>query len=156
MNQSKAQNTIPPIAETPGFIIELTAKRLKHAFQKALVNWDAGITADQWMVLNMLYEQDGISQFEIGQVASKDAPTVTRIIDLLVEKALLQRSPDPADRRRFKIHLTTAGKNKYRKLISHVRDFRLNHFNGLEDSDLLTLRKILSKIDLNIQKHKSL
>ena len=144
-----------PIADTPGFIIELTAKRLKHAFQKALVKWNSGITADQWMILNMLYEQDGISQFEIGKIASKDAPTVTRIIDLLVDKDLLHRSPDPADRRRFKIHLTTKGKNKYRKLISHVREFRLNHFSGLNETDLQTLRRILSSIDSNIQKHKS-
>ena len=70
----------------PVFILERTSKKMKHAFQRVLKKWNTNLTADQWVVLQCLQEHDGLTQFEIGQKTYKDAPTLTRIIDKLVNK----------------------------------------------------------------------
>ena len=83
--------------EVWGFIIERTAKRMKQAFKRELNAASVGVTVDQWIILQFLNDRDGSSQFEIAKETYKDAPTVTRIIDLLCKKGLICRKADPTD-----------------------------------------------------------
>jgi DNA-binding MarR family transcriptional regulator len=134
-----------------GFVIEQTAKRLKKSFQQALTQMEAGITADQWVVLDLLMNKGPLNQLEICQYLAKDAPTVTRIIDLLAKKQFLQRTTDPADRRRFSITLTQKGNHRHQELISNVKLFRQKHFQSLSSDDIGHLLRILEKINFHIQ-----
>ena len=134
-----------------GFVIEQTAKRLKKSFQQALTQMEAGITADQWVVLDLLMNKGPLNQLEICQYLAKDAPTVTRIIDLLAKKQFLQRTTDPADRRRFSITLTQKGNHRHQELISNVKLFRKKHFQSLSSDDIGHLLRILEKINLHIK-----
>ena len=86
-------------SEIPGFIIERTAKRMKQFYQKMLKGANTGVTVDQWIILQTIHKDNGLSQFDIANLTFKDAPTVTRIIDLLVGKELIERIADPDDRR---------------------------------------------------------
>ena len=136
--------------KVPGFVIERTAKRLKRAFQQTLASINAGITADQWVVLHLLSEHDGLSQHEIGLRTVKDPPTITKILDLLTKKEMISRTVDPSDRRKFLISLTATGSNTVRRLMPRVQDFRQRHFHGLSDGEMRMLLKILDRINSNI------
>ena len=96
----------------PGFTLERTAKRMKQFFQQTLTAAGTEITIDQWVVLQTLNQQNGLSQLEIARATFKDPPTITRIIDLLCHKGLTERITDPEDRRRFRIQLTDGGYQK--------------------------------------------
>jgi DNA-binding MarR family transcriptional regulator len=137
-------------ARTPGYVIERTAKRLKRAFQQTLVNLDADLTADQWVILNQVYNIPGMSQQELGAATAKDKPTVTRILDKLESKKLVQRKAMKDDRRKFGIYPTASGKHKVQLLLPDVEAFRLAHFDGLDDDDVRTLLRIMDKINSNI------
>jgi DNA-binding MarR family transcriptional regulator len=140
--------------ETSGYILERTAKKLKQAFQRKLKAINAGVTADQWVVLDTLRKTDGLSQFEIAEATQKDAPTLTRIIDLLCEKKLTERRPDPGDRRRFNVFLTPQGQEKIRLLSPLVKTFRQKSWNGLSNEDLKLLTRILERINGNIDESR--
>jgi len=134
-----------------GYYIEHTAKRLKRAFQRTLSKLDADITADQWVILHMVYSQEGLSQREIAYETSKDGPTVTRILDLMRAKRLIVRMPDRRDRRRFGVHLTAHGRATVDMLLPKVRSFRSRHFEGLSNADVQSLIGILGTINSNIK-----
>lgn len=136
--------------EISGFIIERTAKRMKQSFKSILKDKNAGITVDQWVILQELKKEDGLSQFEIAARTFKDAPTVTRIIDLLCKKQLLERLPDPKDRRKFNIFLTKAGKAKIVEVLPMVESFRAEAWNGLSDKEINQLKNILNTIFKNL------
>ncbi len=142
-------------ARTPGYIIERTAKRLKRAFQKTLATLEADITVDQWVVLDLIQKQPGMSQQEIGVATAKDRPTVTRIIDKLEVKQLVERQPGDGDRRKFGIYPTAQGSDKVAQLMPKVEEFRLAHFEGLDDKDVQTLLRIMDKINYNISSLQS-
>ena len=133
-----------------GFVIERTSKRMKQYFQRLLKENKTGITVDQWIILQLLDKEDGISQLEIAQQTYKDAPTVTRIIDLLVNKDLLVRVPDANDRRRFNIHLTEVGHAKIKEILPLAKDFRLTAWDGLTDDDKNKLTTYLNTIFKNL------
>ena len=50
-----------------------------------------------------------MTQVEIAALMMRDKTTITRRIDGLVKKQLVERNPDPDDRRYFRIGLTVAG-----------------------------------------------
>ena len=123
---------------------------MKQSFKRILKEKDAGITVDQWVILQELEKENGLSQFEIATRTFKDAPTVTRIIDLLCNKQLLERLPDPEDRRKFNIFLTDSGKAKILEVLPMVESFRAEVWNGMSDRDLNQLRNILNTIFNNL------
>jgi DNA-binding MarR family transcriptional regulator len=137
-------------AELPGFILERTAKRMKQFFQQQLTAADAGITIDQWVILQVLDQQEGLSQLDIARATYKDAPTVTRIIDLLCQKGLTRRLADPADRRRFKIELTPVGRDKIQAVLPVIQAARREAWRGLQEAEIGQLADILNTIFDNL------
>lgn len=132
--------------EIPGFILERTAKRMKQVFSQRLKAAGAGITADQWVILQELDKRNEQSQLELAQATFKDAPTITRIIDLLCKKKLTERLPDPEDRRRFKIALTKEGRILIDRLMPMVKEYRRQVWAPLEEKEINRLITVLNKI----------
>ncbi|MCB9297870.1 MAG: MarR family transcriptional regulator [Lewinellaceae bacterium] len=135
--------------------MERTAKRLKQFFQQQLTAADTGITIDQWVVLQVLDRQEGLSQLEIARETYKDAPTITRIIDLLCRKGLTQRVTDPADRRRFKIQLTGEGREKIDATLPIIRDARRQAWQGIEDTEIDRLVDVLNDVFNNLSSEEA-
>ena len=133
-------------SEISGFILERTAKRMKQYFQQCLAGAEAGITIDQWVVLQELDKQDGLSQLEIAKATFKDAPTITRIIDLLCQKGLTERVVDTEDRRRFKIHLTEEGNSRIKQVLPIIRKARSDAWEGMRDEQIDQLVFLLNKV----------
>ena len=69
------------IKDTLGFILYRTALALKSALQRCLNENGYEITPEQWGLIRHLWEEEGLSQREIGEKAAKDKPNVTRILD---------------------------------------------------------------------------
>ncbi|MDZ7898154.1 MAG: MarR family transcriptional regulator [Arcicella sp.] len=65
------------------------------------------------------YEANGVSQNELAEMTVKDAPTVTRIIDLLVKKGLAERTMAENDRLRSSTlrSRTLAGKSSMKPIL---------------------------------------
>ncbi|MEL6639358.1 MAG: MarR family winged helix-turn-helix transcriptional regulator [Bacteroidota bacterium] len=149
MSKSNLQKSQPAVW---GNTIERTAKRMKQVYKRLLKEAGVGITVDQWVVLQLLRDRDGLSQLEIAERTDKDAPTITRIIDLLVRKGLCKRQPDPRDRRRFSIRLTAAGRAKIQEVSPVARAFRRRGWEGVSEVDLEQLMQTLNRIYQNLSK----
>ena len=133
-----------------GFIIERTAKRMKQACQQRLKAAGIDITVDQWVILQELAQKDGLSQYEIAKKTFKDAPTITRIIDLLCKKELTTRVLDTQDRRRFKICLTDQGKKYIEDILPVIHDFRQQAYQNLSTENMSQLIELLNTIFDNL------
>lgn len=139
--------------EMSGFTLERTVKLMKLSFSRILLlHPETDITVDQWVVINMLYKHNALSQQELGELCFKDAPTITRMIDLLVSKSLVSRTHDINDRRRFIIRLTDQGMSIYHFIYPLVREFRSEAYDGLSNEDLAHLDRSLNKIFENLSK----
>ena len=102
-----------------GFLIEKTGKKLKQTLQSVFNHLKIDLTVDQWTILSELHNLGAMSQSEIGANTFKDAPTVTRIIDILVRKDYLVRKQDTVDKRKFMITLTSHGRESVENLIPY-------------------------------------
>jgi DNA-binding MarR family transcriptional regulator len=68
-----------------------------------------GLTVIEWYILRALYDQDGQHASELARAVGRAATSFTPILDKLQDKGLIERRPDPADRRAVRIYLTDKG-----------------------------------------------
>ena len=69
------------------------------------------ITADQYVCLILLEEQDGITQQELVKRANSDPNTIRAILVLLEKRGLITRENHPSDGRARIVHITKKGRN---------------------------------------------
>lgn len=139
------------INDSLGFMIYRTALALKSALQRSFRDNGVGITAEQWAIIRHLWEEEGLSQREIGEKASKDKPNITRMLDALQKKGLIFRQCDTRDRRKFCVYLTKEGKQLHERLFPLVKSLRERVFNDkLDQPEIDLLKNLLTKINHNI------
>lgn len=85
----------------------------------------------------------------IGEVASTlaiDPSTASRLVDQRVSEGLLERSVDPADRRRVVLTITDAGRALLGELAGSRRAMLLEATEGWSGSDLRQLEHLLGRL----------
>ena len=142
--------TEPDLSRVVNYLIEQTARQIKGYGQRQFDDAGAGITVDQWVVLKIIHEQRAITQVELAQIAQKDNASITRMLDLLQKKALIQRLDDDYDRRKYMISLTTSGIDFVKRMMPLVSRIRTSIVAGIPEKDLRSLKTILEKIRHNV------
>jgi MarR family transcriptional regulator for hemolysin len=64
-----------------------------------------GMTRAQWAILIWLEREPGISQKELAELLEVEPITVARLVDRLEARGMVERRPDPRDRRIWRLHL---------------------------------------------------
>jgi len=80
------------------------------------------ITWPQLGALAALSQNDRITQRELSEIVDVDTTTVMVVCDSLEKKNLIQRLPDPSDRRVNRLVLTDCGKETIAKVYPQIRD----------------------------------
>ena len=68
-----------------------------------------GVTSDHWRVLRHLSDAVGHSMGEIAERQGINPPTLTKLVDRMVSKSMVQRAADPEDSRRVLVYATDSG-----------------------------------------------
>lgn len=80
-----------------------------------------GCSVEAWRVLDLLSDGAGHHMTALADHAFLPAPSLTKLVDQLVDQNLVFRRVDPADRRRVLAHLTPRGREHWRRLVREVR-----------------------------------
>lgn len=75
-----------------------------------------GMTRAQWAVLLRLERHEGLKQSDLAELLDIQPITLTRLVDRLCDAGLIERRPDPNDRRAKRLYLTAAA----RPLLDHI------------------------------------
>ena len=81
-----------------------------------------GLTRAQGVILARLNRQPGLSQIELAAICEVEPITVGRLVDRLEARGLLERRPDPGDRRIRRLHLLPASKTILAKIEAYKAD----------------------------------
>jgi DNA-binding MarR family transcriptional regulator len=135
-----------------GVHMDAALKVIKQDLTRRFRSNGIDLTPEQWTLLDELSNRGELTQKELAASTFKDAPTVSRIIDLLVKRDLIDRRQDEFDRRKFIVRLTQAGNELYQKSAPIVLSARKEGWSGLTDEDYDQLKTILDTVVSNIQK----
>src|SRR6187551_1358610 len=90
------------------FLVMDVARMLRtYADQRAR---QFGISRAQWGVLVRLDRSEGLKQTELAEILDLQPISLTRLLDRLAGNGLIERRPDPNDRRANRLYLTPAAR----------------------------------------------
>jgi MarR family transcriptional regulator for hemolysin len=102
-----------------------------------------GMTRAQWGILIWLERQPGLSQKELAEILEVEPITVARLIDRLEGRGMVERRPDPKDRRIWRLHLCPPAIPVLREIDRQRIDMRDLVSDGLDDSTIETMTEAL-------------
>jgi len=83
-----------------------------------------GVTANQFVLLALLADDDGITQQQLVRRASSDPNTVRAMLVLLESRGLVSRKRHPDDGRAHNVTLTRKGRQTYNRLVKKSEPLR--------------------------------
>ncbi len=114
------------------------------------------MTRAQWVMLLRLDLQPGLSQKELAELLEVEPITVARLADRLEARGLLERRPDPNDRRIWRLHLLPDAQQVLEELVIH-RDELLHMITcKLDPATIETLTKALLCMRATLSKRTEL
>ena len=141
MNQNKAI----------GFLLERTTRIIKLHFHQLFKSNGLDITPEQWVVLDILSKHNELTQKEIAAQSFKDAPSISRILDGLINKEMISKTTLETDRRITVVTLTEKGVQLVKNIYPKVENLRAMGIEGLPVADLDTMINTMNKIFDNYQ-----
>ncbi|MGJ3234843.1 MarR family winged helix-turn-helix transcriptional regulator [Marivirga sp.] len=133
------------------FQIDKTSKVSKLYSQREFDRLGMSITVEQWILLKIIEENDGLTQKELAYKSLRDPASITRTLDLLNKKGFVERQPVQDNRRQYSICLTKNGEEYIHKYMPVISSHRAKSIEGISQEDLNTLNCLLRKIQENMQ-----
>ena len=84
---------------------------LNQTFRRRIVH--LGITPDQFTVMRILQESEGLTQRQLMELMSSDPNTVASLLERMEKSELVRRIPHPRDRRAYQVELQPGGQRKF-------------------------------------------
>ena len=134
-----------------GYYLERTTRQVKLAFVQAFAEADIDLTPEQWVLVDHLMKENGVSQTDLAAKSYKNAPTVSRIIDVLERKGYVERQRFQNDRRRYKIFLTEDGRQIGQKALPLALELREKGWTGLTEDEYEQFIKIVEAVFRNYE-----
>jgi MarR family transcriptional regulator for hemolysin len=110
-----------------------------------------GISKAQWGVLMRLQLAEGLNQAELAEMLDLQPITLTRLLDVLAANGLIERKPDPNDRRANKLYLTPAALPLLERLNELGADMMSNVLDGIEQSTVESMLSDLQDVRGNLR-----
>jgi len=111
-----------------------------------------GMTRAQWAVLVRVDRSEGLNQSELAEVLDLQPITLTRLLDKLCDSGLIERRPDPADRRAKRLFLTPAARPLLERLSILGEETVAGALAGVEAESVAQMISELSLVRENLRR----
>jgi DNA-binding MarR family transcriptional regulator len=130
--------------ETLADAFRAVSRQLRHQTQQALAPWD--VTPSQARALGMLSRHGPVRLGTLSEHLRIAPRSATEVVDALAAAGLVERRPDPDDRRATLVALTSRGG----EVVAGIRAARAaeadDFFARLDDGDRAALARILATL----------
>lgn len=131
--------------------VNILNSRIKKCFIDRLQENGINITPEQYLVLDILWDKQSLSQQNIADIIQKDKNSVTKIIDSLEKKHLVKRVMDQKDRRINKIELTDEAIAMEKIATEVAISFMNDAIKGIDNQELDSFVDVMRQIKNNLE-----
>ncbi len=107
-----------------------------------------GLTLAHWVLLTALWRQDGMTIGELASYYKSDNTVLTRTLNRMTKRGLIERSPDPEDRRVIRVHLTEEA-HELSHLVDFYKDINQALLKGFSEKEQRQLFEFLERVIAN-------
>ena len=128
--------------------LAVVARRMRMRFDERVQR--SGVTRAHWTLIAAAARLPGATQKSIAQVLQISEVSAGRLIDKLCTEGFLRREACSEDRRAYRVSPTDRAEPLLKEISAIAAAQEAMAFEGLTDSDLETLERILGVIEQNI------
>lgn len=133
-----------------GSMIAQVARLMRRSFDERARS--IGVTRPQWQVLSLLSRHEGSNQGGLAEMLEVEPITLGRMIDRLQEAALVERRPDPADRRAWRLFMTPKGRELIDLMMPLARETLETALDGVGAAQRDELMGMLDRMRGNLSR----
>ena len=135
-----------------GVLANIFNCKLKKSMAATFKANGINLTAEQFLVMDTLWNQGEMTQQTIAYIIQKDKNSVTQFIDNLEKKGLVQRVVDANDRRVNNITLTKEGMAMKDNTKAVAIEAINRILEGISEEELQTFVQVLNRACGNIER----
>ncbi len=109
-----------------------------------------GLTLNMWFVLRALWENDGLSQFELAKRLEVTPAAMVGLVNSLHDLGLVIRCPSPTDRRAVRVHLTSQGRALRGRATGQALQVDARALRGLSPVEVEMMLKLMAILRKNL------
>jgi DNA-binding MarR family transcriptional regulator len=130
------------------FLIHDIARMMRKEIDTRMAR--LSLTRSQWWVLAHLFRDDGITQTRLAEMLEVGLVTLSGLLARLEEKSLVQRRPDPSDRRAKLVYLTRKARSIFAMVEPDAEALRRQVFDGFSQTEHDLVLDLLTRIKQNL------
>jgi DNA-binding MarR family transcriptional regulator len=138
----------PPEPDQPprsvGFLLSQLGFVGSKGFTQALS--PIGIDPREFLLMRFVATAEGQSQQALAERLGVPASRMVALVDRLEDVGVIERRPDPEDRRIRRLHLTRKGRNTLERAFKIAVEFEQRLCSGLTDAEREQLIDLLHKL----------
>ncbi|WP_405876834.1 MarR family transcriptional regulator [Streptomyces sp. NBC_01136] len=133
-----------------GWHLGMILRGYQRRFEEAVADLPAGVRGYQ--ILSAVVHHDPSNQQALGVHLAIDRTVLTYLLDTLAEARLVERVPDPADRRVRKIVATDDGIRLLTSFEKRVAAIEADLLSGLSEAETQFLAALIRRLSLEIHR----
>ena len=137
-------------SRTLGFVLNDVARLMRKRFEQRARAASLGLTRAQAAVLAHLARQEGVNQVSLAQILELEPITLARLLDRLQAAELIERRPDPKDRRAHLLYLTDTAYPLLDRIFALAAEVRQEALAGIAEPDRNLLLEMMLKMRVNL------
>ncbi len=131
-----------------GFLMHDVSRLMRRNFNRRARH--LGLTQAQWQALAHLSRREGINQATLADLMEIQPITLARLIDRLEGAGLVERRPDPRDRRAVRLYLTKKAEPIVETIWDLAAVIRADALSGLPAETRATMISALQHMRQNL------
>jgi DNA-binding MarR family transcriptional regulator len=135
--------------QSPGHVVNYMARLFARSLYRRI--GPHGVTRGQFPVLLVLWEQEGPTQTELAEQLAVEQPTMANTLKRMERDGLIERRPDPDDRRQAHVHLTPRGRELQSALTASARETNAAALAGLAPEEVQQFMGLARRLVANLQ-----
>jgi len=137
-----------------GFLLADNSRLARWAFDQQVR--EIGVTGPQARLLLILNRRPGENQGFYAEQLEVEPITLCRMVDRLEEASMVERRPDPADRRAWQLHLTEKSRKIVEKLQQRVDSLVADMLDGLTAAERSEFIRLLNHVGANLSERREM
>ena len=130
--------------------LNLTGCKLKQFIAAKLRQENVPLTPEQFLLIDLLWNQGSMSQQQLADRMHKDKNSVTKLVDAIERKGFVYRQQNASDRRSNTLVLT----EKALELRDHAKQKGISILDemleGISEAELRSFLSTLNKLNVNM------
>jgi DNA-binding MarR family transcriptional regulator len=132
-----------------GYLVNLLARLFIRALDRRIETH--GLAHGQFPALLMVWERPGLTQAEIAAAVSVEQPTMANTLNRMERDGLIERRPDPLDRRRSLVYPAERALAIRDEVLGCAMEVNARATGGMSDADKAEAIRLMRIMTANLQ-----